>query len=260
MFFFKKLIGPLLAPYPVFLGLLGLGVLMIWFSSRRRLANILVTIATVGFCLLSYPALWDGLVGGMEFRYRPLDTHKTDLSGIRWVVVLGGGGTETAGRFPATGELSPSSLARLVEGVRILRSVPQGKLLVSGNSDGLISQDAAQELGVNPDQIVVERKARDTEEQAVEIKKIVRGDRLVLVTSALHMPRSMGLFAKQGMVPIPAPADFTARPREYPPLRPGEVLLPNSENGSQAGALFHEWLGIAWAILNGHIQATAASR
>jgi uncharacterized SAM-binding protein YcdF (DUF218 family) len=253
MFFFKKLIGPLLAPYPVFLGLLGLGVLMIWFSSRRRLANILMTIGTVGFCLLSYPALWDGLVGGMEFRYRPLDTHKTNLSGIRWVVVLGGGGTETSGRFPATSELSPSSLARLVEGIRILRSVPQGKLLVSGDSDGLISQDAAQELGVNPDQIVVERKARDTEEQAVEIKKIVRGDPLVLVTAALHMPRSMGLFAKQGMAPIPAPADFTHKPREISQSRPREILLPNSEGGSQAGFLFHEWLGIAWARLNGHI-------
>ena len=76
MFFFKKLIGPLLAPYPVFLGLLGLGVLMIWFSSRRRLANIFVTIGTVGFCLLSYPPLWDGLVGGMEYRYRPLDSTR----------------------------------------------------------------------------------------------------------------------------------------------------------------------------------------
>jgi hypothetical protein len=57
------------------------------------------------------------------------------------------------------------------------------------------------------------------------------------------------------MVPIPAPADFTVMPREYP--RPAEILLPNSE-GSPVGALFHEWLGIAWARLNGHIQATTA--
>ena len=252
MFLFKKLIGPLLAPYPLFLGLLGLGVLMLWFSSRRRFANILVTIAAAGFFLLSYPALWDGTIHSMESRHPPLAMRQTDLSGVQWVVVLGGGGIMTDS-LPATSELSSPSLARLVEGIRIQKSIPHARLLVSGDSDGVMSREAAQMLGVDPAQIVLESKARDTEEQAMEIKSLVGNDRFVLVTSALHMLRSMGLFAKQGMTPIPAPADFFIKPRQHSRSRPGERFLPTSDGGPKADALFHEWLGIVWAKLNGRI-------
>ena len=251
MFLFKKLVGPLLLPHSVFLVLLGVGVLMLWFSSKRRLSRILVTIAAVGFCLLSYPGVWSGLVGRMESKYPPLDIRRSDLSGIRWIVVLGGGGT-MSDSLPATSQLSAPSQARLVEGIRILNSIPQAKLLVSGDSDGLITHGAARILGINPDQIVVEKKARDTEEQAMEIKSLVGQDRFVLVTSALHMPRSMGLFARQGMTPIAAPADFQIKPRQTP-SRPGEILLPTSQGGPIADSLFHEWLGILWAKLNGRI-------
>ena len=155
-------------------------------------------------------------------------------------------------RLPATSQLSAPSQARLVEGIRILNSIPQAKLLVSGDSDGLITHGAARVLGINPGRIVIEKEARDTEEQAVEIKSLVGQDRFVLVTSALHMPRSMGLFVKQGMSPIPAPADFQIKPPQSP-ARPGEIFLPTSQGGPIADSLFHEWLGILWAKLNGRI-------
>ena len=154
--------------------------------------------------------------------------------------------------LPATSQLSAPSQARLVEGIRILNSIPQAKLLVSGDSDGQITHGAARILGINPAQIVVEKKARDTEEQAVEIRSLVGQDRFVLVTSALHMPRSMGLFAKKGMSPIAAPADFQIKPRQTP-SRPGEKFLPTSQGGPIADSLIHEWLGILWAKLNGRI-------
>src|SRR5262245_21825398 len=135
MFLFKKLVGPLLLPHNVFLVLLGVGVLMLWFSTKRRLSKTLVTLAAVGFCLLSYPGLWSGLAGRMESKYPPLDIHRSDLSEIRWIVVLGGGGV-MSDSLPATSQLSAPSQARLVEGIRILNSIPQAKLLVSGDSDG----------------------------------------------------------------------------------------------------------------------------
>jgi hypothetical protein len=113
MFLFKKLVGPLLLPHNVFLVMLGVGVLMLWFSSKRRLSRILVTIAAVGFCLLSYPGVWSGLVGRMESKYPPLDIQRSDLSEIRWIVVLGGGG-EMSDSLPATSQLSLPGQARLV--------------------------------------------------------------------------------------------------------------------------------------------------
>jgi len=256
MFLFKKIVGPLLFPHAIFLALLGIGVLLLWFSSKRRLAKILVTIAACGFLALSYPGTWRGAVVGMESRYPPLDIGRPDLAGIGWVVVLGGGGNFNAS-LPATSQMSPPSEARLVEGIRIQKSLPDAKLLVSGGSevpgesDALMMQDAARILGVSPQQIVIENTARDTPQQAEEIKRFVGSDRFILVTSALHMTRAMALFAKQGLAPIPAPADFYIK-RRYASFN-AETFLPTSSGGPRADALFHEWLGILWEKLRGRI-------
>src|SRR5436190_970807 len=61
VFFLKKLVSPLLFPQTICLGLLGIGVLMLWFSAKQRLARIFVTIATAAFLFMSYPLIWDGL-------------------------------------------------------------------------------------------------------------------------------------------------------------------------------------------------------
>ena len=159
--------------------------------------------------------------------------------------------------LPATARLSPPSLARLVEGIRITKAIPGAKLLVSGGpgfrqySDALTMQDAARILGVNPQQIVPEGKARDTEEQAVEIKGLVGSNRFIMVTSAVHMPRAMLLFAKQGMAPIPAPTDFYSRSGGNTSIL--DISLPTSSGGPRADAVFREFLGMVWAKLRGRI-------
>jgi uncharacterized SAM-binding protein YcdF (DUF218 family) len=250
MFLLKKFIGPLLFPHTVFLGLLVAGVLMLWFSSKRRFATILITLATAGFFLLSYPVAWRSAIEGMESKYPPLDIRQTGLSEIRWVVVLGGGGPMDA-RLPATSQMSTASLGRFVEGMRIIKSLPQAKLLLSGDSDALIMQKAALLMGVEPERIAIESKSRDTESQAEAMRQLLGREPFILVTSALHMPRSMALFAKQGLFPISAPADFLSK-GQHPTSFP-QNLLPSSKGGAAADYLFHEWIGMTWAKLRGRI-------
>ena len=250
MFLLKKVVGPLLYPYTIFLGLLFLGAMLLWFSARRKLAMGLVNFAAAGFILLSYPIVWDGLVDRLENRYAPLNTSQADLAGIRWIVVLGGGGTMNEA-LPATSQMSPLSQARLIEGIRILNAVPEAKLLLSGHSDAIIMQNAAYILGVDPKKTVTEPKGRDTEQQAVEVKTLVGSDRFVLVTSALHMPRAMALFEKQGLVPLASSADFLNKGASAYPLN---VILPSSDGAPKASALAHEWLGTLWAKLWGRIE------
>jgi uncharacterized SAM-binding protein YcdF (DUF218 family) len=256
VFFFKKLVGPLLFPHAILLGLLGAGVLLLWLSSRQRLARKLITIAAGGFFLMSYPMIWGGVVGWMENGYPPLDLQRLDLKGIGWIVVLGGGGSLSPA-LPSTGQLSAPSLARLVEGIRIIKAIPDAKLLVSGGpglrqySDALTMQDAARILGVNPQQIVPEGKARDTEEEAVEIQRFVGSNRFIMVTSAVHMPRAMSLFAKQGMTPVPAPTDFYSRNGGNASIL--DIVLPTSSGGPRADAVFREFLGMVWVKLRGRI-------
>jgi len=78
-------------------------------------------------------------------------------------------------------------------------------------------------MGVSDSDIVLEPDSKDTKDEAVLIQKIVGNEKLILVTSASHMPRSMALFKKRGMQPIPAPTDHTIKRRQR--ISPG-VFFP----------------------------------
>jgi uncharacterized SAM-binding protein YcdF (DUF218 family) len=174
---------------------------------------------------------------------------------IRWIVVLGGGHTADS-RLPATGQLSTSSLARLVEGIRLYRQLPHTKLVVSGGpgftntSDGKIMAQAAQSLGVPVEAIVAEMVARDTEQQAQLIKPIVQQDPFILVTSANHLPRAMALFQRVGLQPIPAPADFQVK---YSPQLTFGYFYPSVEALNKTDRSFYELWGWWWAKVRGKI-------
>jgi hypothetical protein len=56
--------------------------------------------------------------------------------------------------------------------------------------------------------IILRSLSKDTKDQAIHIRKILDNNSFILVTSASHMPRSIVLFRKQGLQPIPAPTDF----------------------------------------------------
>ena len=111
-----------------------------------------------------------------------------------------------------------------------------------------VMAETAVSLGVNRQGILIETNSRDTEDQAREVKKIVGSERFVIVTSALHMPRVMALFKKQGLRPIPAPTDFWIKktsgfhPKNY---------FPGADNLKMTERVVHEYLGLIWAKLRG---------
>jgi uncharacterized SAM-binding protein YcdF (DUF218 family) len=110
--------------------------------------------------------------------------------------------------------------------------------------------DLAIGLGINYNNIIEESAGLDTEEQAVLIKKIVGKDKFILVTSAFHMPRSMALFQKQGMHPIPAPSGHRVKNRnEVDPF----MFFPDSGGIEKMEFAVHEYLGMLWAKLRGRI-------
>jgi len=255
MFLFKKFVGALLFPNTILLALLIVGVVMLWVGTRQRLARTILTIAAAGFFLMNYTSSWSFLVKDLEYRYPVFDVTRSDRTEMKWVVVLGGGGMENDS-LPAASQLNPQSVARVVEGLRILRALPNAKFLLSGDSSAVNMQGVAQMLGVEPGRMVIEKIARDTEQEAVEVQRIVGSDRFVLVTSAIHLPRSMGLFMKKGMAPIPAPADFLVRSSQQEPAPSSWGIggfFPASAGATRADALIHEYLGILWGKLSGSI-------
>jgi uncharacterized SAM-binding protein YcdF (DUF218 family) len=167
----------------------------------------------------------------------------------RWVVVLGGGLTEAHG-VPAASRLSETSLARLVEGVRLVRELPQAKLLFSVGeaNEPEVLADLVVSLGVPRDRLVMEHQTRDTGEQARALAPLLGRDAFILVTSAVHLPRSVRLFQGQGLDPIPQPAGYLGRGRgEFGIYR----FLPNSFGLVRSERAWHEYLGLAWNWLSG---------
>jgi uncharacterized SAM-binding protein YcdF (DUF218 family) len=82
------------------------------------------------------------------------------------------------------------------------------------------------------------------------VRRLVGDDRFVLVTSASHMLRSVALFRKQGMEPIPAPTDhWVKRSDGMSPYR----FFPGAENLLKTEMAVHEYLGLAWAKIRGQI-------
>jgi uncharacterized SAM-binding protein YcdF (DUF218 family) len=108
----------------------------------------------------------------------------------------------------------------------------------------------AKELGVPDSAMVLESDSRDTDDQARRIGRIVGDQRLVLVTSAAHLPRSMALFRKQGMYPVPASSDFMIKRGQTGD--PGR-FFPSSVGIEVWETVIHEAMGMAWSKLSGKI-------
>jgi uncharacterized SAM-binding protein YcdF (DUF218 family) len=166
------------------------------------------------------------------------------------VVVLGSGYRPEAAALPPNDRLSANGLARLIEAVRLLRLLPQARLIVSdGFGQGQALAETASFLGVARDRIVLEHRSLDTADEAALLPPLVGAAPFLLVTSASHMRRAMGLCLKQGLHPIAAPADFIGGGSEW---SAGD-LVPRASGFSRTDHALHEWIGLAWGKLTGKI-------
>ncbi len=233
-------------PLPLGFVLLALAGVMIWSGWRKRGATLICAVLGV-WLLLSLTPVVNKLVSPLEFTYPRYANQAVDA-----VVVLGGYHRSDA-RTPLSSLLSSTSLNRLVEGVMILQQQPGTRLALSGYAgDDRISNaramgQMAQALGVPAARIVLAESPKDTAEEAEHWAKVFDGQRVALVTSAMHMPRAVYLFAQHGLNVVPAPTRFlSAGDRLYD----WRSWVPSAHNLEHAQQAWHEYLGLLWARLN----------
>jgi uncharacterized SAM-binding protein YcdF (DUF218 family) len=249
MFVLKKIVTLLMTPMSICLGVLGVGILLLWVRRRIGAAKIVLTLGFLTLTALSFSAVANQIIKPLELWYPPLLDIST-LKDVKWVVVLGGGHTSNQ-EFPANAQLENPSLARLVEGIRIHRMLPGNKLLLCGGAvfdpvpEAMTMAAVARMLGVDPDDIVLESQSKGTGQQSQFVKGIVQDDRCVLVTSAVHMPRAMLLFEQKGLRPIPAPTEFGDWMRKE---NSPNQFFPRAVELRKVEAALHEYLGLLWAI------------
>jgi uncharacterized SAM-binding protein YcdF (DUF218 family) len=252
-YFLKKVVEYWLMPVPVILVLLAI---VLWSLHRSRAPQTprrLLWVAFVGLLLGSNIGVSTFLVEGLESRYPPMGAL---APACRYVVVLGAGHAD-ATRLAALDRLSSSALARLTEGVRILRRLPAASLVVSGPAaphgatHASVLAAAAESLGVPRARIILIDTAFDTAAEAVAVRQRIGLGPVALVTSAVHMPRAAALFRHQGIAFIACPTDYTAKPVGRFEL---SDLKCDSESLSRTTTAVRERLGAWWARLRGQID------
>lgn len=254
MFLFKKILAPFFLPLSLCLGFLLIGLVLLWFTKKQKSGKMLVSFCAFFLLLSSYTPFSDLIVRPLENRYQPL-TSFDSLSQVKWIVILGSGHVSDV-KLPVTDQISPISLARLVEGIRIHRNLPSSKLVFLGGKfldpvpNAIIMKNVAVELGINEKNLVIEPYAKDTMDEVVLAEKIVKNDPFILVTSASHMPRSKALFHKKGMHPIPAPTDYIAKEMQGLSI---DRYFPNAAGIKTIEVAMHEYMGLIWAALRGQI-------
>ena len=170
------------------------------------------------------------------------------------IIVLGSDNADDNSLTP-NNQLSLVAMSRLVEGIRIHRMIPGSKLIMSGYSrrsklpHALVLFRTAIILGVDPTTMAIQSTPSNTRKEAeTYVKNFGTKYKLILVTSAIHMPRAVMSFQKAGVNPVAAPADFLIKNRlNKNPWR----WLPFSDNIVMMEAVIHENAGIMWARLGG---------
>jgi uncharacterized SAM-binding protein YcdF (DUF218 family) len=256
-FIIKKLLTQLCYPLTLCLLAFVVGLILIRRERWRRGGKVALGLGFLFLFLFTFSPLPSWMARPLEWRYEPLNyAVGAEVPDISWVVVLGGGHSGTTD-LPPTARLNRATLARLVEGVRQHRLHPGSRLLLSGGSvygevaNAAVLAAAAESLGVDPADMLIEDKSKDTHDEAVILKDILQADPFVMVTSASHMPRAMALFRKQGLTPTPAPTDYQSK-KAGVGLTPS-LFFPSTTGFTRAHAATHEYMGLVWSKLRGQL-------
>ena len=245
LFSLKKAVGGLLLPLPFLLLLMALGILLLWCSRWQKSGKIVISVSWLVLLLLSLQPVADRLLFPLENRYATWNgAEKVD-----YIVVLGGGYTFNPNWAPSS-NLVGNSLPRVTEGVRQWRRNPDSTMIFTGaaggqnpRSNAWVAASVAESLGVPPEQIKILDQPKDTEEEALAVKRQVGQHPFLLISSANHLPRAMQFFQAAGLNPIAAPANqmsITSPLNWWERAIPSPLWLGHSERA------VYETLGQAW--------------
>jgi uncharacterized SAM-binding protein YcdF (DUF218 family) len=233
-------------PGLIFLLLIAGAILVSATAAHTRAGKIMVGLALVLFIGLGNGPAAYRILETLEKQYPPLT--RADLpAGPAKIVVLTGTGKIGSGRA-ISAMVDPSSLYRLVEAAALFNLDPESEIVVSGNRECVEAMRAVlTAVGVPAPKIIAETQSANTMESALNVRRLVADhQRLILVTSANHMPRAVAAFKKAGMDPIPAPTDYLARD-DYGPLG----YLPTLKHLTCVNVFVYESLGMAWYKFKG---------
>lgn len=252
-FIVSKIVWSVLSPSALFVWLTLLALVLLYRGYLQAAKTLLLTMTLIAFTVMAYP-VGDILLEKLEQRFSVPATLPAQIDGI---IVLGGGEqlkTSLSWQAPQSGEAGDRYLAAAM----LARQYRQTPVWVSGGSN-LLQLAAHKEVadihrqlllmaGVPAAQIYIEQNSRNTFENLQNLQQVLpdADGQYLLVTSAFHMPRSMGIARKLGLNMIAYPVDYRSQ-------RSGQrqVDFALFEHLLTLEPAIHEWLGLTVYYLTG---------
>lgn len=225
------------------------------YCGWKVLAIISALIACSIIILCGFTTLGAVLLNPLEERFQRPQKLPDHMEGI---IVLGGymSGEINAARGGV--ELN-SAGDRVIEAMRLAKHYPHVKIIVTGGEGTYFSQsmpdaESTRQLfkmfQLADHNVIYEAKSRNTIENAQFTRDLVhpqKGQRWLLVTSAFHMPRSVGVFRKAGFDVIAWPTDY----KTVPEVKFRLYFQNVNESFARSSTALHEWLGLLIYWWNG---------
>lgn len=217
MFYYVSKIAWFFAtPSNLLVSLILLGLLLALFRRLRRVGigiALVFTLATLGLGLSPVSSY---ILLPLENRFPPFTDDGKPVDGI----ILLGGAVEATESVARDQIVANDSAERVLDTIRLAHRYPSARILISGGGGTVFGTGTAEapviakfltSVGISEERLLVEDRSRTTDENAVfsmEMAKPREGERWILVTSAWHMPRAVGVFEKAGFAVIPYPVDY----------------------------------------------------
>ncbi|BAQ17690.1 YdcF family protein [Methyloceanibacter caenitepidi] len=262
-FYLAKAVWFVLQPSTFIALLIGYGAILIW-TGWARWGRRFVSIGAILLLVVGLSPLGNALILPLEDRFPRADLDQEPAPA--GLIILGGAENRLVGSARKAPTLNEAG-ERLLEGAMLALRFPNAKVAFSGGDAGILyksdseaqgAADILTDLGVERGRLVLEANARDTYENAVFLKKELdrggafsEGTRWLLITSAYHMPRSMGAFRQAGFDVEPWPVDYRTRgPEDF--TKPFDKV---SEGLRRVDTATREWVGLLAYWLSGRTNA-----
>jgi uncharacterized SAM-binding protein YcdF (DUF218 family) len=252
-FYLARYVWTVVSPDSLFIILLSLCLLLLLFGQTKK-ATVLLSLLTVTTLFISFFSVGDWLLYPLESRYKTNPELPEKIDGI---IVLGG--SVIPDRSAEWQQLETNLYhERLSSFIDLAKRYPDARLVFSGgNSDtdkekpteAQIAEKHFLASGIEQDRLFMENKARNTYENAIYIKQLMApkpDETWLMITTAYHMPRSVGVFCQQNWKVIPYPVDHQTLPSKL--YQPGFSLIGHAYNLVLAA---HEWLGLLAYYVSG---------
>jgi uncharacterized SAM-binding protein YcdF (DUF218 family) len=252
----SKVLGWLAYPSN-WIAVLGVGAVLLWLVGWPRAGRRTAICAVLALLLFGYAPIGNVLMLGLSERFPAWQAGGRDPDGI---IVLGGAIRPDISEARGAIELN-SAGERVLAMLQLARQFPKPRIIYTGGSSDLLPPYIAgapfagrllEQFGVERDRITIEAASRTTYENARDVRDLVKpapGQRWLLVTSASHMPRAIGVFRAVGFDVEAYPVDWRTRGWQ-------DALKPFSRVSlglAQSDTAMHEWIGLIGYWWSGRI-------